>query len=157
LATVSTLSKAEIVRAAGADEVFLYDDQNLVQQARRVTEGRGLNVVYDSVGKDTFQQSLDCLARRGFLILYGQSSGLVPPIEPLTLNVKGSLFVTWPSLFDYIETRADLLQRATAVLGWIETKKLELRIHDTLPLSRAAEAHKMLESRMTTGKILLIP
>jgi NADPH2:quinone reductase len=157
LATVSTPAKAELARAAGADETILYSQQDFVAEVRRLTDGRGVNVVYDSVGKDTFEKGLDCLARRGVMILYGQASGPVPPIEALTLNVKGSLSITWPSLFDYIETRADLLAAAEWVLTRVETGQLRLRVHGTFPLAAVAEAHHALENRASAGKLLLTP
>jgi NADPH:quinone reductase len=157
IGTVSTERKAVLARAAGADEVILYSTQDFLAETRRHTGGAGVQVVYDSVGKTTFLKGLDCLARRGMMVLYGQSSGPVDPFNPQILNQKGSLFLTRPSLPHYVSTRAELLERANAVLGWVEDSTLELRIEREFPLAAAAEAHRELESRRTTGKLLLIP
>jgi NADPH:quinone reductase len=157
IGTVSTEQKAVLARAAGADEVILYSTQDFLAETRRHTGGAGVQVVYDSVGKTTFLKGLDCLARRGMMVLYGQSSGPVDPFNPQILNQKGSLFLTRPSLPHYVSTRAELLERANAVLGWVEDSTLELRIEREFPLAAAAEAHRELESRRTTGKLLLIP
>jgi NADPH2:quinone reductase len=116
-----------------------------------------LQVVYDSVGVDTFDKSLNCLAPRGYLVLFGQSSGAVKPLDPQVLNAKGSLFLTRPSLGHYTATREELLQRASDVLGWVASGKLKLRVDKTLPLNDAAEAHRLLAGRQTTGKLLLVP
>ena len=155
--TVSTQEKARLVREAGADEVILYTEQDFQQEVRRMTDGKGVQVVYDSVGKTTFMKSLDSLAPRGLLALFGQSSGSVPPFDAALLAQKGSLYLTRPSLAQYILTREELLWRAGDVLNWITTGELKLRIEKTFPLSEAAEAHKQLEGRATTGKILLLP
>jgi len=157
LGTVSTEDKARLARAAGADEVILYTRQDFEAEAKRITGGRGVDVVYDSVGRDTFAKSLGCLARRGMLASFGQSSGAVPPFDPLLLSQKGSLFLTRPTLADYAATRDELLGRAGDVLGWTASGGLEVRIETTLPLARAAEAHRLLEGRRTSGKILLEP
>jgi len=157
IGTVSTEAKAKLAREAGAEEVILYTQQDFEAEVKRLTGGKGVNVVYDSVGKDTFDKSLNCLALRGYLVLYGQSSGPVPPFDAQVLNAKGSLFLTRPSLFHYTDTRQALLQRAGDVLGWIEAGKLRLRVERTYPLAEAAEAHKALAGRQTTGKILLLP
>jgi NADPH2:quinone reductase len=157
IGTVSTEAKAELARAAGADEVVLYTAQDFEVETRRLTEGKGVQVVYDSVGKDTFLKSLNCLAPRGMLALFGQSSGAVPPFDPGVLAQKGSLFLTRPSLAHYAATRAELLWRAGEVFTWIGAGKLHLRIEKTFPLAAAAEAHRQLEGRQTTGKVLLIP
>jgi NADPH2:quinone reductase len=157
IGTVSTEQKAALARAAGADEVILYTSQDFVAETRRHTAGAGVQVVYDSVGRTTFLKGLDCLARRGMMVLYGQSSGPVDPFDPQILNQKGSLFLTRPSLAHYVSTRAELLERANAVLGWVAEGTLEVRIHREFPLAAAAEAHRELESRRTTGKLLLIP
>ncbi|MBI4562694.1 MAG: quinone oxidoreductase [Candidatus Rokubacteria bacterium] len=157
IGTVSTEAKAKLAREAGAEEVILYTQQDFEAEVKRLTGGKGVNVVYDSVGKDTFDKSLNCLALRGYLVLYGQSSGPVPPFDAQVLNAKGSLFLTRPSLFHYTDTRQALLQRAGEVLGWIEAGKLRLRVERTYPLAEAAEAHKALAGRQTTGKILLLP
>jgi NADPH2:quinone reductase len=154
--TVSTQEKAQLARAAGADEVILYTDQDFAAEVIRLTNTTGVNVVYDSVGKTTFDQSLKCLAVRGVLALFGQSSGPVPPVDPLRLW-KNSVFLTRPALADYTGTRAELLQRAGEVLGWVMSGKLQLRISQILPLQEAAEAHRLLQARKTTGKILLVP
>jgi NADPH:quinone reductase len=157
IGTVSTEQKADLARAAGADEIILYTRQDFVAETRRLTGGAGVQVVYDSVGKTTFLKGLDCLARRGMMVLYGQSSGPVDLFDPQILNQRGSLFLTRPTLAHYVSTRAELLERANAVLGWVEDGTLEVRIERDFPLAAAAEAHRELESRRTTGKLLLIP
>ena len=157
IGTVSNEEKARIAREAGADEVILYTQQDFAAETRRLTGGVGVQVVYDSVGRDTFEKSLDSLARRGTLVLFGQSSGPVPPFDPSILNVKGSLYLTRPSLTHYIATREELERRAEEVLGWIAESKLRLSIGLELPLAEAAEAHRALEGRRTTGKVILIP
>src|SRR5262249_54474646 len=131
--------------------------QDFETEVKRLTNGHGVNVVYDSVGKTTFDKSLHCLKPLGYLVLYGQSSGPVAPLDPAVLSAKGSLFLTRPSLFHYIADRASLEQRAGDVLGWIASGKLKMRIAFTFPLANVAEAHHSLEGRMTTGKVLLIP
>ena len=155
--TVSTEGKAKLAREAGADEVILYTQQDFEAEVKRLTNGKGVPVVYDSVGKDTFEKSLNCLAPRGYLVLYGQSSGPVPPFDAQVLSQKGSLFLTRPTLASYITTREELLQRAGEVLGWIASGQLKLRVEKTFPLKEAAEAHRQLAGRLTTGKVLLIP
>ena len=155
--TVSTEDKAKLAREAGADEVILYSEQDFLSEVKRLTDGRGVDVVYDSVAKTTFEKSLDSLRPRGYLVLFGQSSGPVPPIDLIILSQKGSLFITRPSLGSYTSTREELLHRAEDVLGWVSSGELKLRIGETLPLSEAAEAHRRLEGRKTTGKVLLIP
>ena len=155
--TVSTPEKARLAREAGADEVILYTQQDFQQEVRRLTDGKGVQVVYDSVGKTTFMKSLDSLAPRGVLALFGQSSGSVPSFDAAVLAQKGSLYLTRPSLANYTLTREELLWRASDVLNWITTGELKLRIERTSPLSEAAEAHRQLEGRATTGKILLLP
>jgi NADPH2:quinone reductase len=157
IGTVSTEEKAVLARAAGADEVILYTSQDFVAETKRLTGGAGVQVIYDSVGRTTFLRGFDCLARRGMMVLCGQSGGPVDPINPQILNQKGSLFLTRPSLPHYVSTRAELLERANAVLGWVEDGTLEVRIEREFPLAAAAEAHRELESRRTTGKLLLIP
>ena len=157
LGTVSTREKAALARAAGADEVILYTEQDFESEVKRLTSGAGLQVIYDSVGKTTFEKGLSCLARRGMMVLYGQSSGPVGLFDPQVLSQKGSLFLTRPTLAHYIATRADLLERAGEVLDWIKSGKLSVRIDRELPLAQAAEAHRLLEGRKTTGKVLLIP
>jgi NADPH2:quinone reductase len=157
LGTVSTAAKAERARAAGADETILYTEEDFAAACRRYTEGDGVHVVYDSVGKDTFLKSLDCLRPRGTLVLFGQSSGPVPPFEPAMLGAKGSLFLTRPALHHYTARRDELLLRAGDVLGAIARGELVISIHAALPLAEAAEAHRMLEARHTSGKLLLVP
>jgi NADPH2:quinone reductase len=153
--TVSTEAKAHIAREHGADETILYTQQDFEAEARRLTGGRGVDVVYDSVGRTTFDKSLGALRTRGTLALFGQSSGPVPPFDPAILNAKGSLFLTRPSLAHHLLTREELLWRAGDVLGWIDSGKLKLRIDSTYPLADAAAAHRALEGRRTTGKLLL--
>ena len=153
--TVSTDAKAQIAREHGADEAILYTQQDFEAEARRLTGGRGVDVVYDSVGKTTFDKSLGSLRIRGTMALFGQSSGAVPPFDPGILNAKGSLFLTRPSLAHHVQTREELLWRAGDVLNWIDSGKLKLRIDRTYPLAEAAEAHRALEGRHTTGKLLL--
>jgi len=157
LATVSSDEKAALARGAGADEVIRYDQVDFDKEVRRLTDGRGVNVVYDSVGKDTFERSLSSLSSRGMLALFGQSSGPVPPFNPGLLASKGSLFLTRPSLFHYVADRESLRARSSDVLGWIASGDLRLRIGATFPLAEAADAHRALEGRRTTGKVLLIP
>ena len=153
--TVSTEEKAAIAREHGVDAVIFYTREEFDTEARRLTDGHGVDVVYDSVGKTTFDRSLNCLRPRGLLALFGQSSGPVPPFDPTVLNGKGSLYLTRPSLAHHLLTREELLWRANDVLGWVASGKLKLRIDRTYPLSRAAEAHRDLEGRKTAGKLLL--
>ena len=155
--TVSTSEKAALAREAGADEVILYVERDFEVEVKRVMAGAGVQVVYDSVGQATFEKSLRCLARRGMMVLFGQSSGPVAPFDPQTLNRLGSLFLTRPNLADYVATREELLERAGQVMNWAREGRLRLRIALELPLSQAAEAHRLLEARSTAGKILLIP
>ena len=157
IGTVSTAEKEALARAAGAEEIIRYTEQDFVAEVRRLTGGQGVQVVYDSVGRTTFNGSLDSLARRGMLVLFGQSSGPVPPFDPQILNRKGSLFLTRPSLGAYVATREELIARASDVLGWIGTRSLKLRVDRSFPLSQAADAHRALEARETMGKVLLIP
>jgi len=157
IGTVSTDVKARLAREAGADHVILYTTEDFEAEVKRLTDGRGVQVVYDSVGRTTFEKSLNCLARRGLMVLFGQSSGPVPPFDPQVLNQKGSLFFTRPSLVHYIAARDEMLARATELFGWIAGGKLNLRIHARYPLARAADAHRDLEGRKTTGKLLLFP
>jgi NADPH2:quinone reductase len=155
--TVSTEEKAQLARTAGADEAIIYTRQDFQQEVKRLTDGKGVQVVYDSVGKSTLMKSLDSLAPRGLLASYGQSSGPVPPFDATLLVQKGSLYLTRPSLAHYTATREELLWRATDVLSWIASGELKLRIEHKFPLAEAAEAHRQLEGRRTTGKVLLIP
>lgn len=155
--TVSTEEKAQLAREAGVDEVIRYTEQDFEAEIKRLTNGRGVDVVYDSVGKTTFDKSLNCLRPRGMMVLYGQSSGAVPPFDLQILNQKGSLFVTRPSLGPYIATREELVQRAGDIFAWIQAGKLKVRIDRTFPLVEAADAHRYMEGRGTKGKVLLIP
>ena len=157
IGTVSTEAKAELARAAGADEVILYTQQDFEAEVKRLTGDAGLQVVYDSVGKTTFDKSLNCLSRRGMLVLCGQSSGPVPPLDPQVLNQKGSLYLTRPTLAHYTATREELLARAGEVLGWVADGSLAVRIGREYPLAEAEEAQRALAGRETTGKVLLLP
>jgi NADPH2:quinone reductase len=157
IGTVSTEEKAKLAREAGADEVILYTKSDFEAETKNLTGGRGLDVVYDSVGKTTFDKGLNVLRPRGMMVLYGGSSGAVPPFDLIQLSAKGSLFVTRPKLGDYIITREELLARAEAVLGMIAAGKLKLRVEHIYKLEDAQQAHRDLESRKTTGKLLLIP
>ncbi|MBZ5591384.1 MAG: quinone oxidoreductase [Acidobacteriia bacterium] len=155
--TTSTEAKAELARQAGADAMILYTRQDFEAEVKRLTDGRGVDVVYDSVGEPTYMQGLNCLRPRGMMVLFGQSGGKVPPIDPTILNTKGSLFLTRPSLAYYCSTREELLWRAGDILQWIASGKLKLIIDRTYPFAQAAQAHRDLESRATAGKVLLIP
>ncbi len=157
IGTVSTEEKARLAREAGADEVIIYTKADFEAETKRLTGGRGVDVVYDSVGKTTFEKSLNCLAPRGYLVLFGQASGPVPPFDPQVLNAKGSLFLTRPTLGNHTATSEELNERAGDVLGWVASGRLRLRIEATLPLAEAAEAHKRLAGRGTSGKLLLVP
>jgi NADPH2:quinone reductase len=157
IGTVSTEAKADLVRKAGADEIILYTQADFLAEAKRITNGQGVHVVYDSVGATTFEKSLDCLRPRGYLVLFGQSSGPVAAFDPAKLAAKGSLFLTRPSLAHYTLTRAELLRRATDLFDWMQAGKLKLRIEKTLPLQDACEAQQLLEKRRTTGKLILVP
>jgi NADPH2:quinone reductase len=157
IGTVSTDDKAKLAREAGADEVILYTKQDFAAEVKRITGGKGLQVVYDAVGKDTFDKGFDCLAPRGTMVLYGQASGPTGPFDLQMLNAKGSLFVTRPSLNHHIGAREELLQRSGELAGWIRDGKLKLRMEFEFALKDAAEAHRALESRKTTGKVLIIP
>jgi NADPH2:quinone reductase len=157
IGTVSTEEKAALAKAAGADHVILYTKQDFEPEVKRLTGGRGVDVVYDGVGASTFDKSLNCLRPRGYMILFGASSGPVPPLDLQVINVRGSLFLQRPSLNHHIGSREELVQRAGEVLGWIKDGKVKLRIEHQFPLAQAAEAHRALEGRKTTGKILLIP
>jgi NADPH2:quinone reductase len=157
IGTVSTPEKAELARAAGVHEVVVYTRQDFVSEVRRITSGRGVSVVYDSVGRTTFDGSLSSLAPRGMLVLFGQSSGPVPPFDPQLLNSKGSLYLTRPTLAHYVATGYELRARTEELFEWVETRRLSVRVDRTYPLAEAAAAHRALESRGTTGKVLLIP
>jgi len=155
--TVSTEEKAELARTAGADHVIRYTEQDFEAETTRFTGGAGVEVVYDSVGADTFEQSLNCLRPRGVLALYGQASGPVGPFDPQILNQKGSLFLTRPSLAHYALSREELLERSGDLFGWMERGELQVRVDRTFPLGEAAEAHEYMEARQTKGKVLLVP
>jgi NADPH2:quinone reductase len=157
IGTVSTDEKAQLAKEYGADVVINYSTQDFEAEVKHLTDGKGVDVVYDSVGKTTFDKSLNCLRRRGMMVLCGQSSGAVAPFEPQILNAKGSLFLTRPTLAHYIADRAELLWRANALFDWIRAGKLSVRIAKTFPLANAVEAHRYLESRQAMGKLLLIP
>jgi NADPH2:quinone reductase len=157
LATTSTDEKAELARKAGAAEVIRYTEVDLVSEVRRLTDGRGVDVVYDGVGRSTFDAGLDCLVPRGMMVLFGASSGPVPPLDPQVLNRKGSLFLTRPTLGDYVATRDELLERAGSVLGQVAGGTLDVRVGGRYPLAEAARAHEDLEGRRTTGKLLVVP
>jgi NADPH2:quinone reductase len=155
--TVSTPEKAALARDAGADEVIFYREQDVEAEVRRLTDGRGADVVYDSVGQATVDKSLRSLATRGYLVLFGQSSGLVAPIDPQRLSTGGSLFLTRPTLAHYTQTRQELTARADVLFGAVLDKSLRVHISRTFPLAEARAAHEALEGRATTGKILLVP
>jgi len=157
ITTVSTEEKAALARGAGADDVILYTQEDLVERVKEITGGKLLPVVYDSVGKSTFEQSLACLRPRGMLVLFGGASGAVPPFDLIRLSTMGSLYVTRPTLKDYISTRPELEGRATDIFNWVADGSLKLRIAHTYPLSEAARAQIELAGRKTTGKLLLIP
>jgi NADPH2:quinone reductase len=157
IATVSTDAKAKLAREAGADEIILYTQADFEAETKRLTGGKGVDVVYDSVGKTTFEKGLNVLRPRGMMVLFGGSSGGVPPFDLIALSQKGSLYVTRPTLAHYIATREELMARSGAVLGMIAAGKLKLRVEHTYPLGEAQRAHRDLEGRKTTGKLLLIP
>jgi len=157
IGTVSTQEKAALAKKAGADDIILYTQDDFEQEVRRITAGAGVDVVYDSVGKTTFDKSLNCLKGRGMMVLFGQSSGPVPPFSPNILNSKGSLYLTRPGIAHYTETREELLWRAGDVLNWVSDGSLKVRIDRVLPLREAAEAQQVLEARHTAGKVLLQP
>ncbi len=156
IGTTSTEEKAKLARAAGADEVILYTQTDFEVETKRLTGGRGVDVVYDSVGKTTFEKGLNVLRPRGMMVLFGGSSGAVPPFDPIVLSQKGSLYLTRPTLVNYISTREELVARSGAVFGMISSGKLKLRVQQTYPLAEAPQAHRDLEGRKTTGKLLLI-
>src|SRR5208337_2346233 len=157
ITTVSTAQKAKLSREAGASDVILYTRQDFEEEVKRLTKNKGVDVVYDSVGKTTFESSLNCLRPRGLLVLFGASSGPVPPFDLIQLSGKGSLFITRPTLWHYVATREELEWRAGDVLGWAAKGELKLRTEHVYRLSEAAQAQTDLETRKTTGKILLEP
>jgi NADPH2:quinone reductase len=157
IGTVSTEEKASLVKEHGADHVILYNHQDFLAETKAITNNKGVDVVYDSVGKTTFYKSIDCLCPRGMMVIFGQSSGPIGEIDPLILSQKGSLFLTRPTLGNYVATPAELQWRANDLFQWVASGKLQLRIHKTYKLEQAAQAHQDLEARRTTGKLLLIP
>jgi NADPH2:quinone reductase len=157
IATVSTEEKAKLARDAGADDIIRYSETDFEAETKRLMGGKGIDVVYDSVGRTTFEKGLNILRPRGMMVLFGGSSGAVPPFDPMVLTQKGSLFLTRPSLGNYIATREELTARSGAVFGMIGAGKLKLRVEHTYPLAEASRAHRDLEGRKTTGKLLLIP
>ncbi|GAB4411231.1 MAG: quinone oxidoreductase [Anaerolineae bacterium] len=157
IGTTSSEEKAQLVREAGADHVILYTQADFEAETKQFSGGRGVDVVYDSVGQTTFEKSLNVLRMRGMLVLFGQSSGKVPPIDPLILNSKGSLFLTRPTVFHYTATREELLWRSGDVFKWVAAGQLQVRVDRQLALTDAAEAHRLLASRQTAGKLLLLP
>jgi NADPH2:quinone reductase len=157
IGTAGSEAKARLGREAGADDVIIYTQADFEAETKRLTDGHGVDVVYDSVGKDTFAKSLNCLKPRGYLVLYGQSSGAVAPLDPQVLNQKGSLYLTRPTLVHYTATREELLWRANDIFAWVGKGELRVRIDQTFPLTQAAEAHRYLEARKTAGKVLLLP
>jgi NADPH2:quinone reductase len=157
IGTVSTSEKAKNAKEAGADEIILYTEKDFMQETKRITNGRGVDVVYDSVGEATFEKSLDSLRPRGMMVSFGNSSGPVPPFKPIILSTKGSLFLTRPTLVHYTLTRQELMERAQEVFHWVKSGVFKVRIDSTFPLANAADAHRRLESRASSGKILLLP
>jgi NADPH2:quinone reductase len=157
IATAGTSEKAQLARDAGADECIIYTEADFETETQRLTGGKGVNVVYDGVGKATFDKDLNVLVPRGYLVLFGGSSGAVPPFDLIKLSQKGSLFITRPTLVHYMATREELAWRAGDVLGWIAAGELKLRIYKTYQLGDAPQAHRDLEGRRTTGKLLLVP
>jgi NADPH2:quinone reductase len=157
IGTTSTEEKERLARGAGAAEVVRYTEEDLRSEVQRLTDGRGVDVVYDSVGKDTFAAGLDVLRSRGYMVLCGASSGPVPPFDPQSLNPKGSLYLTRPSLGHYIATREELLERGGAVLSAVAEGRLDVRVGGRYALDEAGRAHDDLEGRRTTGKLLIVP
>jgi NADPH2:quinone reductase len=157
IGTVGTEEKAKLAREAGADEVIVYATQDFEAETRRLTGGKGVHVVYDGVGKSTFEKGLNVLRPRGYMVLFGGASGPVPPFDPIVLSQKGSLFVTRPSLIHYVALREELEQRSGDVFAMIAAGKLKLRISQIYKLEEVQQAHRDLEGRKTTGKILLVP
>jgi NADPH2:quinone reductase len=157
IGTISTEAKAQLAKEAGADHVILYTQTDFAVEVKKITDGKGLHVVYDSVGQTTFDKGLDCLRPRGYMVLFGQSSGQVSPFNPGKLAAKGSLFLSRPTLAHYTLDRAELLQRANVLFTWTASGKLKLRIEKTFSMAEAAEAHRQLEGRKTTGKVILLP
>ena len=154
--TVSTDAKAQLAKDAGADSVILYTQQDFEEEVKKGTDGQGVRIVYDAVGQTTFEKGLNCLGQRGYMVLFGAASGAIGPVDSGVLR-DGSRFLTRPSLGDYTSTRDELLQRANEVLAWVGSGELKLHVSQTLPLEQAVEAHRQLEGRQSTGKILLTP
>lgn len=157
IGTTSTEAKAQDALHAGADAVILYTQEDVAREVKRLTNGQGVQVVYDAVGKDTFEVNLDSLAPRGFLIIYGQASGPIPPLDLMTLMSKGSLFITRFWALHYLNTQEEIQRRIQVIFNWIEQGKLQIKIDRILPLAEAAQAHSAIEQRQTNGKVLLIP
>ena len=157
LGTTSTREKAALARGAGADDIVLYTERDFETEVLNLTDGQGVEVVYDSVAKATYEKSINCLKPRGYMVFFGNASGPVPPIDPLLLSQKGSIYLTRPTLNSYTQTREEYLQRTREVMGWIQDGELDVRIGEEHPLENTAEAHNRLEGRQTTGKVLLIP
>ncbi len=157
IGTTSTEEKAALARGAGADDIILYTERDFEAEVLRLTDGQGVEVVYDSVAKATWEKSINCLKPRGYMVFFGNASGPVPPIDPLLLSQKGSIYLTRPTLNSYTQTREEYLQRTSEVMGWIQDGSLDVRIGEEHALENTAEAHKRLEGRQTTGKVLLIP
>ena len=157
IGTTSTEEKAALARGAGADDIILYTERNFEAEVLRLTDGQGVEVVYDSVAKATWEKSINCLKPRGYMVFFGNASGPVPPIDPLLLSQRGSIYLTRPTLNSYTQTREEYLQRTREVMGWIQNGELDVRIGEEHPLENTAEAHNRLEGRQTTGKVLLIP
>lgn len=157
IGTVSTEEKAKIAKEAGADEIINYTKENFEEKVKKITDGKGVDVVYDSVGKATFEKSLNCLKPRGMLVSFGQSSGAIPEFNTRILSEKGSLYLTRPTLSNYASNKEEISQRTKDIFSWIENKELKIRIHKEFKLSEAKKAHEELESRKSTGKILMVP
>ena len=157
IGTTSTEEKAALARGAGADDIVLYTERDFEAEVLRLTDGQGVEVVYDSVAQATWEKSINCLKPRGYMVFFGNASGPVPPIDPLLLSQKGSIYLTRPTLNSYTQTREEYLQRTSEVMGWIQDGSLDVRIGEEHPLENTAAAHKRLEGRQTTGKVLLIP
>ena len=157
IGTTSTEEKAALARGAGADDIILYTERDFEAEVLRLTDGQGVEVVYDSVAQATWEKSINCLKPRGYMVFFGNASGPVPPIDPLLLSQRGSIYLTRPTLNSYTQTREEYLQRTREVMGWVQDGSLDVRIGEEHPLENTAEAHNRLEGRQTTGKVLLIP
>ena len=157
IGTTSTKEKAALARGAGADDIILYTERDFEAEVLNLTDSEGVEVVYDSVAKATYEKSINCLKPRGYMVFFGNASGPVPPIDPLLLSQRGSIYLTRPTLNSYTQTREEYLQRTREVMGWIQNGELDVRIGEEHPLENTAEAHNRLEGRQTTGKVLLIP